>query len=82
MKPRLLEIISRVRHDLDVKRSASIQVTPATTIYLKVSYVLVNYYLCNKLNHSHDPFFDIHIKQFLDSTTISLNGHLQITYTF
>ncbi|XP_022662959.1 GATOR complex protein NPRL2-like isoform X3 [Varroa jacobsoni] len=39
MKPRLLEIISRVRHDLDVKRSASIQVTPATTIYLKVNRV-------------------------------------------
>lgn len=36
MKPRLLDIISRVRHDLDVKRSASIKVTPSTTIYLKV----------------------------------------------
>ena len=37
MKPNLLDIICQVRHDLDVKRSASIKVTKSTTIYLKVS---------------------------------------------
>lgn len=40
MKPNLLNIICQVRHDLDVKRSASIKVTKSTTIYLKVSTAL------------------------------------------